>query len=244
MNPAGRADGRIIVVTGSSGSGKSAWVKRELRAHPRVLAWDPEAEYTREPGFVALTDPRALLARLRNHRGRGRFTFVPATLGLFDWWCRLAFAWGRLAPCAVVAEETADVTTPNKAPQWYGTLIRRGRKWGITLYGITQRPAESDKTIIGNAHVIHCGRMQRAADRAYIAKELDVPLARIAALQPLEWIERDAFGAITSGKLTFPKPKKEYSKRASNISQACAQVAKQPAPPLASPPRKDWLLDF
>lgn len=239
MNPGGRADGRIIVVTGSSGSGKSAWVKQQLRAFPRVLAWDPEGEYVGEPGFVGVASAPQLLARLRNHKGRGRFAFVAPTLALFDWWCRLAFAWGRLAPCAVVAEETADVTTPSKAPQWYGTLIRRGRKWGITIYGVTQRPAESDKTTMGNAHIVHCGRMQRAADRRYMAAELDVPQERIAALAPLEWIERGPTGAITSGKLTFAKRAGKVSKPQPAKS---AQTTIKPVPNASAPP-SGWSLD-
>lgn len=241
MNPGGRADGRIIVVAGSSGSGKSAWVKQQLRQHRRVLAWDPEAEYAHEPGFVAIASPRALLDTLRKKTTQpGRYCFVPSSLSRFDWFCRLAFAWSRAAPCAVVAEETADVTTPNKAPQWYGTLIRRGRKWGLTLYGVTQRPAESDKTIIGNAHVIHCGRMQRAQDRKYMAAELDVSAERVARLQPLEWIERGPGGEITTGKLKFPVRKTVTQPRAKTSATVAQPHEKNRGERIAL----DWWNDF
>jgi hypothetical protein len=112
-----------------------------------------------------------------------------------------AFSWGN---CTAVAEETADVTTPAKAPVGWGTLVRRGRKRGISIIGVTQRPAESDKTIIGNATKIHCGMLKRPQDRKYMALEMDVPLQVVNELKPLEWLEVVAgIEGHKKGKLRF-----------------------------------------
>ncbi len=59
------------------------------------------------------------------------------------------------------------------------------------MYALTQRPAESDKTILGNCALIHCGRMNTQRDRKYMAECLDVPIADVAALRDLEHLERD-----------------------------------------------------
>jgi len=186
----------IIVVCGSSGSGKSAWVKQRIAKARRVLVWDVDDEYE---GFERITAPAALIEALRSAKA-GRFAFV-APVKAFDLWARAAFAWGN---CTAVAEELAGVTTPGKAPPGWHQLVSRGRKRGIEVIGVTQRPSESDKTIMGNATLIHCGMLAREQDRAYMARELDVPLAQVNELEPLEWIERKR-GAkvVTRGRLRF-----------------------------------------
>jgi len=190
----------ITVVCGSSGSGKSAWVKKQIKVKPRVIVWDVDEEYTNEKGFEAVTSKRDLL-RLVKSRKKGRFAYVPKNLGEFDFWCKVAFAWGN---CTAIAEETADVTTPAKAPEGWGVLVRRGRKRGISIIGVSQRPAESDKTIIGNASLIHCGMLKRPQDRKYMALEMDVDKSVLDSLKPLEWVEIKAgVQGHKKGKLRF-----------------------------------------
>ena len=82
-------------------------------------------------------------------------------------------------------------------------VVRRGRHQSLTVYGITQRPAESDKTIIGNATLTHCCKLKRAPDRAYMAREMGCAPALLDALKPLEWIEADELGRIRRGKMRF-----------------------------------------
>lgn len=192
----------IIVVCGSSGSGKSAWVKRRIATTRRVLVWDVDDEYS-EKGFYRIASPEELVAELRVNKV-GHFAFVPVGLGVktsFDFWARAAFAWGN---CTAVAEELAGVTTPGKAPPGWHQLVSRGRKRGIEVIGVTQRPSESDKTIMGNATLIHCGMLAREQDRAYMAKELDVSADQVADIEPLQWIERRRGDKnITRGKLKF-----------------------------------------
>lgn len=186
---------KIVVVCGSSGSGKSAWIKKQLARKKRVIIWDPDDEYdgqriTKQPDLV----------RIVRAARQGRFRYVGKP-GDFNFFCRVAFAWSR---CTVVAEEIAGVTNPGKAPDGWHTLVSRGRKRGVTLYAATQRPAESDKTVFGNATELHVGRMTRRKDRQYMAQELDVNLELLDNLQPLDYIHRDLqTGKIDRGKLRF-----------------------------------------
>ncbi len=189
----------ITVVCGSSGSGKSAWIKQQLKGRSRVIVWDIDEEYIDEKGFQAVRS-RAELLILLQKRKKGRFAYVPKNLNEFNLWCRAAFAWGN---CTAIAEETADVTTPSKAPDGWGVLIRRGRKRGIAVIGVTQRPAESDKTIIGNASLIHSGLLKRPQDRKYMAAEMDIDLKLMNDLKPLEWIESTGDKIVKKGKLKF-----------------------------------------
>ncbi|MCL1072999.1 hypothetical protein [Shewanella dokdonensis] len=88
---------------------------------------------------------------------------------MFEFWAACAFAWCN---ACIVAEELADVTTAGKAPPHWGQVVRRGRARGLApIFAITQRPSESDKTTVGNATLVRCGRLNRANDRKYMAQE-------------------------------------------------------------------------
>ncbi|MCW3173754.1 hypothetical protein [Shewanella subflava] len=196
----------IRAVCGGSGSGKSSYVKAELKKlkPSRVIIWDPVDEYG-ELANVRVTCRRELVDILRRYpHGALKIRFVAEGQSDFEFWAKCAFAWTN---AAVVAEETADVTSPSKAPPNWGKLIRRGRARGLApIFALTQRPAESDKTAIGNATLIRVGRMARNADRAMMAKELDIDSRLITALLPLDFIERDMnTNKVRSGNLTKRK---------------------------------------
>ena len=180
----------IRLVTGQSGSGKSHYVKGCTASSKRVLVWDVKGEYTGN-GFQRIDgDPLALVRALKT-TGAGRIAYVPRNLSEFDFWCQAAYAWGH---CDVIAEELADVTTPGKAPPGWGVILRRGRERVLRVFAITQRPAESDKTIMGNWTVARCFSLRRFDDRGYMAKELGVPRSMLDSLdlERHEWVERMA----------------------------------------------------
>ncbi|PLA73513.1 hypothetical protein CYQ88_10850 [Hydrogenovibrio sp. SC-1] len=193
---------KITIVTGSSGSGKSAWVKQQITKATRLAVWDVDDEYGDIRGIKTFYNVNELAGALRRSKV-GKFRLV-GEFGDFDLFCKIVFAWGV---CTCVIEELAGVTTPAKAPKNWHTLVSRGRKRGITIYAITQRPSESDKTIMGNASTFHAGRMNRQQDRVYMAKEMDIPVSDIANLKPLEFIEKYDDGTKTAGIVRFGRKK-------------------------------------
>jgi len=129
---------------------------------------------------------------------------VPSRLSEFGDFCRLAYAWGMCGNeinqhTTCIAEELADVTSPGKAPETWGVMLRQGLGWGMNIYGVSQRPAESDKTIMGNLTFIHAHFMSRAQDRKYIAEEMDINPDDIKALEQYKWIESWAGREIKRG---------------------------------------------
>jgi hypothetical protein len=184
-----RAEGRLFVVAGASRSGKTLWTAQQIARVRRVLVWDLLGEWSTRYRCARVSSFDELVARIDTPR---RLAFHrPGMVGDFETFCRLAFVWLRLAPGALVIEETASVTHAGKAPAAWGDVVRMSLRYGVELYALTQRPAESDKTAFGNASVIHAGRAVTPADRRTLAEYLDVPVATVAALRPLEWIERD-----------------------------------------------------
>ena len=199
MAPVKRPDGRLVVVCGASRSGKTLWTSQQVRSARRMLVWDSVGEWADRYGCERVPTLADLAERVKAG-GSGRLAFYGSP-PQFDQFCRLAWVWLRMARGVLVVEELADVTHPGKAPLAWGEIVRKGLRYGVEVFALTQRPSESDKSSIGNATVIHSHRMARDADRRYIAAELGVPVAEVEALQPLHWIERDALGATRRGRV-------------------------------------------
>lgn len=185
-------DGRLVIVSGASRCGKSTQVARELASARRVIAWDPEDQWSQIKGYRKITSRKALLEAIQTP-GHMRIAYVPAgTLQEeFDFLCGCVMYAGRyIAPLVYVAEELADVTTSAKAPGNWGILVRRGLKRGITIYAISQRWAEADKTAMGNAseYIVFASR---ANDITYISRRTGIPDTEIAALVAFEFIRFD-----------------------------------------------------
>jgi len=145
-----------------------------------------------------------LLALVRRNPRRLRVAFIPPRgtreelVDHFTFWCDCAFFLAdtacvhtggdyRAIPTHIVAEELAHVTNPGKAPAGWLELVSTGLKRHAWIYGVMQRPSECDKTIMGNCSQIHCHGVQRAVDRQYMAAEMDIPAAQIAALDRSRW---------------------------------------------------------
>lgn len=211
-------DGRLYVLAGKSRSGKTAYVLREIQKKhfSRVIAWDPEDQWGRLPGwrrFESLSD----LAWALNSGGRLAYTVdgdIETLKAEFDRFCRVAFKWGDIVGgVVVIAEELADVTSTAKAPGNWGALPRKGLKRGISIYAISQRWAEADKTALNNASEFICFSML-PADVDYMAKKTGIAVEYLAALKRYEtaaaiicpYVRLDVDnGEIERGRLVFRK---------------------------------------
>lgn len=182
-------DGKLVVIAGASRSGKTAYTLQAIKDHKRVIAWDPEDQFSQSKGFKRVTSPKALIAALSSPDDAKIAYVCGANLrDNFNLMCACAFRWGwKFAPCTVVAEELADVTNTAKATEKWGILLRRGLKRGINIYAISQRWAEADKTAIGNASEFVCFRMN-GDDIPYMAKKTRIPIERLEALNTLEYM--------------------------------------------------------
>ena len=199
-------DGRLVVVAGASRSGKTAYTKAEVQAAPRVLAWDPEDQWSQLKGWRKVTTKAQLLAAVQRP-GPYRIAYVAGgeLQPAFDHWAGCVMYAGRyVEPVAAVAEELADVTTPSKAPGNWGILLRRGLKRGITIYAISQRWSEADKTAVGNASEFVLFRQSSGDDVRYLSRKTRVPESELNNLMQLEYVRFSAItGDLQRGKLRF-----------------------------------------
>lgn len=199
-------DGRLHVIAGASRSGKTAWTRKQTARVRRVWAWDPEAQWCELPGWKKVSTRAELLAYAQRP-GPQKVAFVAGgqLKEDFDFWAGVVMYAGRyVAPLDAIAEELADVTTPSKAPGNWGILLRRGLKRGISLWCISQRWSEADKTAVGNATDFVIFRQSSGDDVAYLARKTRVALDEINGLVPLQFVHMDALtGEISRGKLRF-----------------------------------------
>jgi len=203
--PPRRTDGQIVLVTGSPGAGKTVYTMRAVANAARLIVWDSHLEWSAK-GCQAHADIAALVAVCRT-RAAAHLAFTGrVTPQNFEAFCRIALLWGRLAPCTVVVEELADVTNPGKAPPAWGDLLRWARKLGINVYAITQRPSESDKTVVGLAHTIICHAMARHADQLYMAKELGLEHRAVASLDRTKLERIDRGPDFNTKRAVTPRP--------------------------------------
>jgi hypothetical protein len=174
--------------------------------HDRVVVYDPQLDWAAK-GFSGCNSLSALARVLLDKAAQPlKFTFAgrvrdPALFGDF---CRLVGAWARLEPATIVVEELAWSTSPGKAPAGWHELVTGALKYGVNLVSITQRPQESDKTALSQADIVRCFALDRPTDQKYMAGEMGIDAAELAALQPLHYVEFDRRARkIARGKLTF-----------------------------------------
>lgn len=198
-------DGRLIIVSGASRSGKTAWVNQQTKREKRLIVWDIEAQWCELPGFKKITSRGDLFAAINTDKAQ-KLAYVAGGDDMrdeFNFWAACVMLWGRYrGGCVAIAEELADVSTPAKAPQEWGILLRRGLKRGITIFAISQRWAEADKTAIGNASEFVVFRAA-GDDVQYMARKARIPVTKLESLQPLEFIRALSTGEMATGKLKF-----------------------------------------
>ncbi|MBL8506370.1 MAG: hypothetical protein JNJ51_08435 [Methylobacillus glycogenes] len=194
-------------MSGASRSGKTAKTERLIREgkYQTVFVWDIEDQWSKVKGYKRLGSYAELMDVVNNGK-KGKWAYVSNTPMKADFqrFCRAVFHYGKFfGKCAAVLEELADVENSGKASEAWGILVRRGLKRGISLYPISQRWAEADKTAFGNASEFYIFRAV-GDDVQYIARKTRIPVERIANLKALEYLHLDTdTGIVTGSKLTF-----------------------------------------
>lgn len=198
VSPPPLAADSVRFIVGARGSGKSTLAKHFLAAERRVIVWDPKREYAAELRCMRLDAPRALFEAVRS--GVERICYEPRKMSDFDAWsaCSMLFRDG-----VAVADELAAVTHAAKADGWWGRLLREGRHERMRVIGISQRAAEIDKTIMGNATHHYAFKMPRFDDRRAMAREMGIDQSLLDNLQPLEYIGTDDNGGHFHGRILF-----------------------------------------
>lgn len=192
----------FVAVIGSTGSGKSHFVKQVLQAKPpRLMIWDAMREYG-HAGKVVRDKTADLVAQLRKVGG-GSFSLVyqpnkeseQAMRGQFTVFCKAALAVGKVL---MVVEEMALVTKAGYSPPGWLEVVTGGRHYGLMVVGTSQRPALLDKTFFSNCTMIRVGKLSSTGDKKAVADAIDVPADLLRQLKPRQWLVKN----LVTGELS------------------------------------------
>jgi len=207
-NPDTSLPNRNSLYLACSGGGKSQALFQNPaipRSKVRCLLWDPDEDHPARR-FYSLSKLKAALAgELKRGRGFRLAYSGDADVKAFELWCGMvnAILDGNV-PTYVVIEELADVSeTAGKASPNFGTLLRRGRKYGAQLHITTQRGTEISKTAYTQCPLKWIGQ-QEGADVERMAKLCSIEPERIKQLNPLEyWFKKAGAGEPERVKLDY-----------------------------------------
>jgi hypothetical protein len=166
----------IVAVIGASGTGKSSYIKGELlRKFLRLMVWSPlekTDQYAAFCGGVVTSKISEMVALVKG--GTKAIVYVPtgndaAIKKQFDQFCRIVW---EVENCHCLVEELSRVTMASYSPPAWKNLSTAGRHQGITLIGVSQRPATIDKDFLGNCTEIRCYRVNYDSDAKVMADSL------------------------------------------------------------------------
>lgn len=185
-------DAQIFGIMGSTGSGKSLYLKTQLlkKSDCRVAIWDYKREYQDCADIVTESIAEAVRA-MRN--AKFRVAFRPSfnkkiRAEQFNIFCKAVW---HVKNVKCIVEELAMVTTAQHAPEGWQQLTCTGRSEGITIYGLSQRPAQVDKDFFDNCTELHCGFLAGKNSRKTMAEELGCAESDIMGLEPLQYLHKN-----------------------------------------------------
>lgn len=169
--------GRRCAIFGKSGSGKSYFAKEMIAGIDRIICFDPEDEYGSLTGFVRIEGIEKLQAYLKQHwRGAFRVAYVPVVqreeielhnVSMLVMAMQAPFKDGKFdRKVTLLADElnTSFPLNPRPENNGFANICSRGRKRGVNLIGISQRPAEVGMRFRGNLDELRCFRLATPHD--------------------------------------------------------------------------------
>lgn len=199
---------------GARGQGKSTQAKAYLEDHRRpgrVFIWDTMNEYGAHAARCATL---AELVKRASSAEAFALRYVPQgtereLAERFGAFCAIAYELGDLV---MVVEELQTVTRASWAPAAWSDCTLRGRHRGLSIIGLSQRPALVDKNFFSNCNAVSSCRLNFADDVTCMAKVLGVPAAELAALPRYHFVARNMeTGQVVRGQTEKPRSSKKIA---------------------------------
>lgn len=197
--------GKRAAIFGKSGSGKTHFAKKNIvTGLDRVLAFDPEEEFADMPGFITVTSLQKLAAHaLDCWEGNFRIAYVPnpgreeqelSEISRLVERYQEPFKAGQTNDMVTMVVDELNLSFPlNFRPNndGFARICSRGRKRGINVIGISQRPAEVATRFRGNLDRIAVFELSLPNDWKAVADYVGIDarerLAEMPQFSHLRW---------------------------------------------------------
>lgn len=189
-NPNTRHPNRHTLYLGGSGTGKSQALSqnKEIPARgARVIMWDVNGDHA---GLHTRNKKKFIqLLKIGIKKGGFRVAYAGSNVADFEWFCSVVWSildGDHITHC--IMEELSQVCpSAAKATNNAAQLINQGRKFGLVIHGVSQKPQEIAKTFFDQCERKYIGCFNGANAKKmsdYIGK--NVTPEQIAGLQPEE----------------------------------------------------------
>ncbi|MBY6095131.1 hypothetical protein [Ferrimonas balearica] len=208
INKNNRNPPRHAFYTSTTGGGKAVAVQYAglVPRVPCLAIFDPYADYAYKTGSKedrGFAGKRVYHYRTRRGFARAfrqawatgkcfRIAYQPQMPSRAEmlWFCGLmwAAADGNRRLDVVIEELAKWVDTAGKEQSTLGECLTGGRKFGLVMHTVAQRPVEVPKTITTQSSYKVVGMQESRADAERMMRELDCSFEEIAALKPLQYL--------------------------------------------------------
>lgn len=202
----------VTLAVGARGTGKTAWMVRQVAACSRLMVWDYKGDPRLRGIGERYTDLGAAIRATAAPTFRVHYV-VNQRLDVarqFELFCETAWKASRLM---LFVAELPQVTKANGGPDVWKRCVNvgrlyedpdTGRELSLSIIAETQRMAEIDKSIIGNCDVVHLGRLGNLNDCKMFATMWGIQAQELATMPDLHWVEKDPQRpGLRRGVLTF-----------------------------------------
>lgn len=147
----------------------------------RVLVCDPAGDYSDVGVVVASLDELAVY--LDQAPGVWKIVYQSDDLdATFPALCMIAYELGRVL---FIVDEADWWCSPHGIVPDFATVIKYGRKRGVTVMGIARRPSEVHRLLTSQSWMIYCFGTPEALDLDYLRRNVSQDFPQdVAALDP------------------------------------------------------------
>lgn len=217
MTGAALAPAEVVAVFGRRGTGKTSLARRLVAPWRRAVAFDPEAEWCRFPGWRGVGTLGELRRVLRSRWGSAfRVALVPAAAGAdlraeLHELARLLWLAQDPAhhppPVALIVDEMSLGYPVRPLPRELWGMPRvtlQGRHRQLAVVGISQRPALVSADFRSSAHRTLLLQLGAADQRAVLQLMGREHGDQLRQLRPFEFIEDSGAGGVRRGRVPRP----------------------------------------
>lgn len=176
----------IEAVFGFRGAGKTTLVQRRAAGLRRVVVFDVTGEYSRDFGFAKFDNIDLLAGWFRANRfGPIRAAYTPAgrvdhiaalsELARLLWVVQDPYYRGQVQSEITLIAEELNLGYPPNPPRkhgWFTQAVLQGRHAGISIIGVSQRPALVSPNFRGNAERWFVFPLGYEQDRAEVVSRI------------------------------------------------------------------------
>lgn len=195
---------RLLV--GATGARKTSYIKQQEKNYKYRIKWDPESDHTGHRYKSIPAFGRALLKAVKSGKPFNIALTVDPTKENYELFCELVWeiADGRRKTLIVVEEKSDVAWSIAKTGKYDGYIQRKGRKYWLHVWTVTQAPTEIDKTTWKQAIYKWCGFIEDDLTVNKMKGVMRVPIDKLTTMEQGEYYLK--IGGIRDpqhGKVTF-----------------------------------------